>query len=176
VLAALNVALVKARSIDPAHQVIVAADTVVALDGQSLGKPSDAAAAHDMLRQLRGRPHDVLTGVVLRTSGAREWAAVISTQVVMRSYSDAEIDSYIQRDEPFDKAGAYAIQDADFAPVERLEGCYLNVVGLPLCAVASGLAAFGVEVPNAITDARPPCELCRRGAPLVAIERSSRGE
>src|SRR5262249_13935409 len=65
-LAALNVALVKARSIDRADEVIVAADTVVALDRQSLGKPSDAAAAHDMLRQLRGRPHNVLTGVVLR--------------------------------------------------------------------------------------------------------------
>jgi hypothetical protein len=74
----------------------------------------------------------------------------------------------VARGEPFDKAGGYAVQDEVFRPVERLEGCYLNVVGLPVCAVAAGLRAVGVEVAE-LAAGTPPCGYCRAGAPLVAI-------
>jgi len=166
-VSALNVALAKARTITTgAGDVIVAADTIVASDGQSLGKPADAAAAEKMLLALRGRAHEVVTGVALRSADGREWGAVVSTRVLMRDYSDAEIRAYVARGEPFDKAGGYAVQDAQFRPVERCDGCYLNVVGLPLCAVAAGLAALSVDVPRAQP---PPCQYCVAGGPLVEV-------
>lgn len=170
-LSALNTALAKARAAEPsggAGEVIVAADTVVLADDQLLGKPSTAEQAFRMLSDLRARSHQVLSGVALRADDGRQWAAVVSTLVFMRHYSPSEIDAYVSRGEPFDKAGAYGIQDQTFRPVDRLEGCYLNVVGLPLCAVAAGLAALGVESRRA-DDPRPPCSLCRAGAQLVAI-------
>jgi predicted house-cleaning NTP pyrophosphatase (Maf/HAM1 superfamily) len=107
-----------------------------------------------------------MSGVALRAADGREWGAVVSTEVVMRDYTDAEIDEYVARKEPFDKAGGYAIQDTLFRPVDRVEGCYLNVVGLPLCAVAAGLNAMGTEVQPA---GGAPCEYCRAGAPLVSV-------
>jgi MAF protein len=165
---ALNVASVKARSLQAAtDEVIVAADTLVVADGQVLGKPSDADQARGMLAQLRARPHEVLTGVVLRAQTGLTWGGVVSTRVVVRDYLDAEIDEYVARGEPYDKAGGYAVQDVEFRPVERLEGCYLNVVGLPLCAVAAGLAALGVLATTQTE--QPPCGYCRAGAPLVSI-------
>jgi MAF protein len=167
-LGALNVALAKARAVGiSGNSLALAADTVVAVDGEALAKPLDATHARQMLARLRGRAHEVLTGVVLRR-GAREWAAVVSTQVLMREYGEREVQHYIDRGEPFDKAGGYAIQDATFKPVERLEGCYLNVVGLPLCAVSAGLAALGIASKQS-QQARPPCDFCRAGAALVTI-------
>ena len=165
-LGALNVALAKARAVSTAtEEIVLAADTLVVADGDVLGKPADAAEARSMLERLRGRAHHVLTGVVVRGADL-EWDGVVDTRVQMRDYTDAEIDAYIGRGEPFDKAGAYAVQDAVFSPVERVEGCYLNVVGLPLCAVSAGLNNVGVEVERA---GPPPCEFCRRGAPLVSV-------
>jgi nucleoside triphosphate pyrophosphatase len=178
VASALNVALAKSRATPvEAAEMVVAADTIVASDGLPLGKPSSASAAFAMLAALRGRAHEVLTGVVLRAADGREWGAVVSTRVVMRAYTEAEIDAYVARGEPFDKAGGYAVQDAAFQPVARCEGCYLNVVGVPLCAVVAGLNALGVEVPGPLgpaiaaprADMRPPCVYCTAGAPLVAI-------
>jgi MAF protein len=166
---ALSVAAAKAREVQAAaDELIVAADTLVVADGQVLGKPADAEQARSMLAQLRARAHQVLTGVALRTASDRQWGGVVSTRVVMRDYADSEVDEYVARGEPFDKAGGYAIQDEVFRPVERLEGCYLNVVGLPLCAVAAGLWALGdaVEVGPERT---PPCGFCRAGSPLVSI-------
>jgi septum formation protein len=171
-VSALNVALAKARAIKAdAHEVVVAADTIVALDGTALGKPGDAAAADHMLRTLRGRGHDVLTGVAIRRGGpdGQEWGGVVSTRVVMRDYGDEEIAAYVSRGEPFDKAGGYAVQDSLFSPVARCDGCYLNVVGLPLCAVVSGLQALGVAMGGDEPRREPPCGYCKRGAPLVAI-------
>ena len=75
----------------------------------------------------------------------------------------------LARGDPFDKAGGYAVQDTEFSPAERVEGCYLNVVGLPLCALAAGVQTLGVEVPNALAETRPPCGYCQAGAPLVSI-------
>jgi predicted house-cleaning NTP pyrophosphatase (Maf/HAM1 superfamily) len=87
----------------------------------------------------------------------------------MRAYTDAEVEAYIARGEPFDKAGGYAVQDQVFRPVERLEGCYLNVVGLPLCAVSRGLATLGVPVQEPPESFVPPCGYCRAGEQLVRI-------
>jgi MAF protein len=166
---ALNVAAAKARAVEAAaDEVIVAADTLVVADGELLGKPGTVDAAHHMLRQLRGRSHQVLTGVALRTADEKVWGGVVSTRVEMREYAEQDIDEYVGRGEPFDKAGGYAIQDAVFRPVDRIDGCYLNVVGLPLCAVVAGLAALGFKV-EAPTDPRPPCGYCRAGAGLVSV-------
>lgn len=131
---------------------VIAADTTVVDQSQGtpviLAKPSDADEARSMLRQLRGRIHQVLTGlVVLNVTGAgiameRE---VVATDVEMRTYSDSEIDAYVATGDPLDKAGAYAIQHVLFHPVERINGCYANVVGLPLCALSRRLAKFGIQ-------------------------------
>lgn len=156
---AVNVAVAKAAAVTAeADEAVVGADTLVVIDNDVLGKPVDADDARHMLTRLRGRDHHVLTGVALIGS-SRKWAAVVDTRVTMRAYSDQEIEAYIGRGEPFDKAGGYAIQDDEFRPVERIEGCYLNVVGLPLCAVAAGLTTLGVEVERAGT---PPCAFCAR--------------
>jgi MAF protein len=164
VVAAISIALAKARATTGTDdEIVLAADTLVVIDDAILGKPEDGEAARRMLDRLRARAHHVLTGVVLR-SGQRAWAGVVDTRVVMRRYSAEEVEAYIARGEPFDKAGGYAIQDEVFRPVERLDGCYLNVVGLPLCAVAAGLNALSVATDRAAT---PPCAYCERGAALV---------
>jgi MAF protein len=168
-IGAVNVALAKVRCLGVLSrgEVALAADTlVVSPDGVVLGKPATGEEARTMLRALHGRPHTVITGVVVRTSDRREWAAAVSTRVIMRAYSQREIDSYVERGEPYDKAGGYAVQDAEFSPVERLEGCYLNVVGLPLCAAARGLETLGVSV-SRVDSWTPPCGYCTAGAPLV---------
>jgi septum formation protein len=164
-LAAINVALAKARAVQAsAQEIVVAADTLVVVDGGILGKPANGAEARAMLARLRARAHQVLTGVVVRREDL-EWAGVVSTRVLMRGYAATEVEAYIARGEPFDKAGGYAVQDETFRPVERLEGCYLNVVGLPLCGVAAGLTALGEEV---AAGGPPPCAYCARGRPLVS--------
>jgi MAF protein len=127
--------------------VILAADTVVALGGSILGKPSDEAEALSMLSALRGRPHRVVTGLALVAAGEVAWSSSMQTTVWMRSYGQDEIAAYIASGRPLDKAGAYGIQDADFQPVERIDGCYTNVVGLPLCEVARALGAIEYRGP-----------------------------
>jgi len=168
-VSALSVATAKLRASLPAEdEVLLAADTLVVLDGHVLGKPADAAEARAMLAAMRERAHQVLTGVALRNGAdGGEWGGVVSTRVEMRDYADSEVESYIARGEPFDKAGGYAVQDTLFAPVRRVDGCYLNVVGLPLCAVTAGLRAL--QVPTLEAAAAPPCSYCRAGAALVAI-------
>lgn len=132
-------------------RVVLGADTIVVLDGVVLGKPADAAEATAMLRNLRGREHQVLSAVfVCDTPGGLEANALNETLVIMRSYRDAEIAAYVASGDPMDKAGAYAIQDRDFAPVARIEGCYSGVMGFPLADVARVLRAAGVAVPAAV--------------------------
>ena len=117
---ALNTAAAKARLVQgAADEVILAADTLVVADGEILGKPVDADDARRMLGRLRGRAHEVLTGVALRAANDLRWGGVVSTRVVIRAYSDVEVDAYVSRGEPFDKAGGYAVQDEVFRPVER---------------------------------------------------------
>jgi septum formation protein len=130
--------------------VILAADTigVEASGGGILGKPTDADDARRMLFRLRGRAHTVVTAVtLLRLEGgeARRLTELTHTQVFMRDYSDAEIEAYIATGDPFDKAGSYAIQHEGFHPVERIEGSYTNVMGLPLETVEIMLDALDVE-------------------------------
>lgn len=125
---------------------VLAADTTVADGDAILGKPADAAEARSMLRQLRGRTHQVYTALtVIDTRTGQGMTEVSATDVPMRAYSDDEIEAYIASGDPFDKAGSYAIQNTDFNPVPSLTGCYANVMGLPLCHLVRALRAFGVN-------------------------------
>lgn len=140
-----------ARNGIPADSLILSADTTVVDAGEILGKPDDADHSAAMLRQLRDRTHVVHTGITLfDTRTGRGETRVITTRVVMRAYTDAEIAAYVASGDPMGKAGSYAIQNAAFHPVVRLEGCYTNVVGLPLCAVCALLANHGPPAPNAV--------------------------
>jgi MAF protein len=120
--------------------VIVAADTAV-IDGKTiLGKPRDMAEAVEMLKALRGRSHQVYTGLaVLRLADGRLVTDLCITDVPMRNYRDDEVEAYVASGDPLDKAGAYAIQNAGFHPVEALQGCYASVMGLPLCHLTRSL-------------------------------------
>ncbi|TAJ20954.1 MAG: septum formation protein Maf [Dehalococcoidia bacterium] len=140
-------ALSKAREVARRRpdDIVIGSDTVVALDGRLLGKPSDAAEARAMLNDLRGRAHDVVTGVAVVGPGGIEAVAHSRTVVVMRAYADDERDEFIARGEPFDKAGGYAIQDVAFHPVARIEGCECGVMGLPLWTLRRLLIDAGVQ-------------------------------
>jgi MAF protein len=151
----------------PPGSTILSADTTVVLDEQTLAKPETPAEAVEMLAKLRGRRHQVLTAVAVLQLPAREVLADLCvTGVFMRDYRDAEIQAYVESGDPLDKAGAYAIQHREFSPVDRLEGCYLNVVGLPMCTVNRLLRQIGVEPPSAITRdcefrPEPDCQMAR---------------
>ena len=141
-----------AASLNSPQTTILAADTIVVLaadtigidnDGDILGKPTDAADAKQMLQRLRDHPHIVCTAFTLLDTYGNEITDLTKTTVTMRPYTDAEIDAYIASGDPFDKAGSYAIQNPDFHPVAEIDGCYSNVVGLPMCAVKRALAQSG---------------------------------
>ena len=137
------------RSVEgaPRKPLIVAADTTVADDGEILGKPPNAEEAERILKQLRGRTHQVHTAVaVLNTENGQLEQEVASTDVPMRDYTDEEIADYIETGDPFDKAGGYAIQHPDFRPVVTRTGCYANVVGLPLCHLLKILRRMEIPV------------------------------
>jgi septum formation protein len=122
----------------PPQVVVLGADTTVTLDSHILAKPEDAADAARMLRMLSGRTHRVITGIAIATAKGVEVAAEV-TGVQFRTLSDAEIDAYVATGEPMDKAGAYGIQGLAAKWIPRVEGCYFNVVGLPLALVATML-------------------------------------
>ena len=121
--------------------VVLGADTTVTLDDHILGKPEDAGDAARMLRMLSGRSHQVITGVAVVTEDKAEIAAEV-TQVRFLELTDAQIAAYVATGEPMDKAGAYAIQGLAARWIPRVEGCYFNVVGLPLALVSTMLANF----------------------------------
>lgn len=123
---------------------VIAADTVVVLDNQILGKPKDAADAVRMLTELSGRTHKVLTGVAVSFDGT-QLAEVCETEVIFRTLTAAEIADYVATGEPLDKAGAYGIQGRGAVFVEKINGCYNNVVGLPLTRLHLMLAKLGVD-------------------------------
>ena len=138
--------------------VVLGADTVVVLDATVLGKPTDAGDAVQMLRKLRSRAHSVVTGVTaLDVESGRRVSASKATEVIMRDYSNDEVAYYVASGEPSDKAGAYAVQDYLFRPAREVSGCYLNVVGLPMCEVVSLLRRLGME-PRLRTEWRLPDE------------------
>ncbi len=126
------------RLLDEAAVVLGADTTVVAPNGEVLGKPVDAADAARMLRLLSGATHQVITGVAVVSAGGTEVAAEV-THVSVLTLSDEEIAAYIATGEPMDKAGAYAIQGYAARWIPRIHGCYFNVVGLPLALVAGML-------------------------------------
>jgi len=149
-----------ARLVDP-DSVIIAADTIVALDGVLLGKPTDAEDARRLLQTLRGRDHVVVSAVAVMRAGGR--AALLRhpiTRVSMRDLDDAEIEASIERRDPFDKAGAYAIQDDNLRPVERYEGCYCNVIGLSLWATIELLRKADVKISVGTEQLLPQCDTC----------------
>jgi len=149
--------------------IIIAADTTVAIDGQMLGKPADVDEATKTIRRLRGREHQVYTGMVLcHTRSERLKTAVCSTSVVMRAYSDEEIERYVRSGDPFDKAGAYAIQHAGFSPVARIRGCYTNVVGLALCDLCVILRCFGVNADLSVAEQSADYRHCATCLDLTA--------
>ena len=138
----------KAKSVAVRHPsgLIIAADTTVAIDGKNLGKPKDRADAEAMLRELSGRWHTVFTGVCfLCPEKDRMRKALAETRVHFLALTKEELQAYLDSDEPYDKAGAYAIQGAAGAFIDRIEGSYSNVVGLPLHTVLSMLRDFESE-------------------------------
>lgn len=132
-----------ARRSDP-DDLIIAADTVVSMDGTVLGKPEDALDAFQMLSTLSGCRHQVHTGVTVRR-GEQCVTAHEVTDVTFRSLTDVEIEQYIKTGEPMDKAGGYGIQGYGALLVERISGDYYNVMGLPLCRLGQILTKFGVD-------------------------------
>ncbi len=140
-------ALAKARAVAARVEAgtVLAADTVVVLGGAVFGKPADPEDARRMLRALRGRWHEVITGVALVEAPAgRETSAAVLTRVRMGDYADEEIEAYLATGEPCDKAGAYAVQGAGGRLVARVDGCYTNVVGLPLKTTRRLLVEWGI--------------------------------
>jgi MAF protein len=130
------------------NHLVITADTTVLLDGEVLGKPRDKAHARALLLALRGRWHHVVTGVAVSRSSDGKLeisSASCTTPVLMRPYSEEEIAAYIATGDPLDKAGAYGIQHPEFQLTERINGCYLNVVGLPLCTLVNLLARFEIQ-------------------------------
>jgi septum formation protein len=124
--------------------IIIAADTVVVAEGEILGKPKDAADARRMLHKLSGKTHEVFTWLsIIPISDGAETLHVEKTRVEFLKMSEEEIEKYIQTGEPFDKAGAYGIQGIGGRFVTRIEGCYFNVMGLPLSRLWTILQALG---------------------------------
>lgn len=147
--------------------VVLGADTTVVVDGRRLGKPGSADEARAMLVELRGRRHEVLTGVALVDArSGRHRVHVERSQVWMREYTDAELEAYVATGGPLDKAGGYAVQDRVFHPAERVEGCYFNVMGLPVCRLGPLLGEFGVASPTgALQTGDGACRVCHLWAP-----------
>ncbi len=134
--------LVAARAVGPA--IVIAADTVVLLEGHTLGKPRTTDDARNMLEKLAGHTHSVVTGVTLiRLPDAERRSFVETTQVHFSQVSPEELTRYLSTEEPFDKAGAYAIQGRAGRYIPRIEGCYFNVVGLPLSRLCQALGELG---------------------------------
>ena len=125
--------------------VVVAADTIVVLGDAVLGKPRSHEEAKEMLRSLSGRHHQVMTGVTVRRGEKTERFTEI-TEVYFRPLTETEISAYVATNDPMDKAGSYGIQGLAGLFVEKLQGDYFNVMGLPICALGAALRRFGVEI------------------------------
>ena len=144
-----RLSLGKARAAARKHRnaLIIAADTFVVFGDRVLGKPRTDSKAREMLRALSGQAHSVITGfTILDTETGNVLSRSVETRVHMRKLTLKEIESYVRSEEPLDKAGGYAIQGRGAVLVERIEGDYCNVVGLPLSALAESLREFGISV------------------------------
>lgn len=160
-----QLATAKAHAVAQTHHgdVIIGADSVVSLDGEILGKPLDRQDALRMLRILRGRDHNVTTSIAIVTDDERRHATLPS-RVSMRWVEDAKLDAYVATGEPMDKAGAYAVQGLGGRLVAKVEGCYLTVVGFPLCALSTLLSAEG------LVHVDDPISLCSQTATSLMSE------
>ncbi|MDE2741084.1 MAG: Maf family protein [Gemmatimonadota bacterium] len=150
---ALESAVAKARAVAgavSADAIIIAADTIVCSNGAILGKPADAADAASMLGRLSGKVHQVYTGLAIQ-SGDQLLQEVVCTQVEMRALTAADIAAYVASGEPLDKAGGYGIQGLGARFIERIAGCYYNVVGLPLARLCVLLSAVGCDLNDQAT-------------------------
>lgn len=158
------VAFVRRMALEKAHAAsgkadgfgeIFAADTIVVDGDRILGKPLDAGQAREMLWDLRGHVHRVITAIALiDLEQEHVFIDTCGTDVPMRSYSHEEIDAYVASGSPLDKAGAYGIQDDGFNPVDesRMAGCFANVMGLPLCHLMRCMREMGIEPPEALPE------------------------
>jgi septum formation protein len=144
-----EISLRKAQSIADFYTdaIIIAADTIGVIDGRIIGKPHSSVEAIEMIASLSGKPHTVITGfTVLDTITHKSISRSVETTVYFKSLTSAEIEAYVKTGEPLDKAGAYAIQGLGAVLVERIEGDYYNVIGLPLHALSEALKELGVKV------------------------------
>ncbi|HET7699432.1 MAG TPA: Maf family protein [Candidatus Limnocylindria bacterium] len=137
-------AAAKADAVMRPGRVTLAADTEVELGGARLGKPRDGGHAMTMLADLAGRTHEVRTEVVVVSASGARLAFAVRTRVALRALARRDIERYVAGGEPYDKAGAYAIQGEGRRLVERIEGCFANVTGLPLCHAYGALRRAGV--------------------------------
>ena len=135
--------------------VTLGADTIVVIDGETLGKPSGPGDAESTLRRLRNRVHRVVTAVAV-DGRAGKWSGWSATDVWIRDLADREIADYVASGLPLDKAGSYGIQDRPFNPAERFVGCYLNVVGLPMCLTAELFELAGLPLHAECADCSKP--------------------
>lgn len=132
---------------------VLGADTIVVDGTEILGKPQDQMDAARILKQLRGKTHKVLSGIALYNLSTGEiQTRLVCTEVVMREYTDDEIQDYIASGDPMDKAGAYGIQNRDFNPAPEFFGCFANVMGLPLCHLAVLMKEMGIETDHRVAD------------------------
>jgi septum formation protein len=141
-------ALAKAQAVAQSGQVTLAADTMIELDGERIGKPDDARGAIAMLQKLAGRTHMVQTEVALVNAASRPLRFSVRSTVTMKHADANAIRAYVATGEPLDRAGAYAIQGGGGALVESYAGCYANIVGLPLCHTFFALRKAGVAMPE----------------------------
>jgi septum formation protein len=146
---AIEIALRKAKSVASEHPdaIIISADTFGVINGFIFGKPHSESEACVLLAELSGKAHTVITGfIVIDTLTGKTVSRSVETTVYMKMLTNSEIEAYVRTGEPLDKAGAYAIQGLGAVLVEKIEGDYFNVVGLPLCALSEVLKEFGINV------------------------------
>jgi septum formation protein len=141
------ISLGKARAVARKHKnaIVIAADTFIVFRGKIMGKPGTETEARKMLMGLRGKPHSVITGFTIMDTD-KVLTKSVETVVYIKNLTPEEVDAYVKSGEPLDKAGAYAIQGLGSVIVERIEGDYFNVIGLPLSALAEGLKEFGIRL------------------------------
>jgi len=144
-----SLSLEKARLVAQNHKnaLVIAADTFIVFKDKILGKPNTKTEAREMLEILNGKHHLVITGfTVIDTETGRAVSKTVETKVYLKKLSSNEIDAYVDSKEPLGKAGAYAIQGLGSVIVEKIEGDYFNVIGLPLSSLAESLKEFGIQV------------------------------
>ncbi|MFC2002134.1 Maf family protein [Chloroflexota bacterium] len=144
-----KISLEKARVVASKHKnsIVIAADTIIVFGGQILGKPHTEKNARKMLAAISGKYHSVITGFsIIDTGKNKTLSKSVETKVYIRKLTLMEIDAYVKSGEPLDKAGAYAIQGLGSVFVEKIDGDYYNVVGLPLSALTEALKEFGINI------------------------------